>query len=265
MDSRIALGVEYDGTNYFGFQKQNATKQTVQGSLEESISKVADHKVKTFCSGRTDAGVHAFMQVMHFDTKAIRSSIEWTRGINSYLPKDIRVLWAKEIDESFHARFSATKRSYIYNILNHSTPSALWADKSLYVPIRLDIQSMKKGSKYLIGEHDFSSFRGSGCQSKSPIRNIFEIKLNRRQKIVSVEISANAFLLNMVRIIVGTLIEVGSGTIRPEEIKDILDSRDRTQAGKTVEAKGLFYIGPEYDSSFKIFKPKYNNHLILKI
>ena len=101
MDSRIALGVEYDGTNYFGFQKQNTTKQTIQGSLEESISKVADHKVKTFCSGRTDAGVHAFMQVMHFNTKAIRSSIEWTRGINSYLPKDIRVLWAKEIDESF--------------------------------------------------------------------------------------------------------------------------------------------------------------------
>ena len=124
---------------------------------------------------------------------------------------------------------------------------------------------MQKASIYLIGEKDYSSFRGSGCQSKSPIRNIFEIKLNRRQKIVSVEISANAFLLNMVRIIVGTLIEVGSGTIRPEKIKDILDSRDRTQAGKTVEAKGLFYIGPEYDSSFKIFKPKYNNHLILKI
>ena len=113
MDFRIALGVEYEGTNYFGFQKQKSTKQTIQGSLEESISRVADHKVKTFCSGRTDAGVHAFMQVLHFDTNAIRSSIEWSRGINSYLPKDIRVLWAKEIDDSFLARFSATKSSYV--------------------------------------------------------------------------------------------------------------------------------------------------------
>ena len=135
MDFRIALGVEYQGTNYFGFQKQKSTKQTIQGSLEESISRVANHKVKTFCSGRTDAGVHAFMQVLHFDTNAIRSSIEWSRGINSNLPKDIRVLWAKEIDESFHARFSATKRSYIYNILNGPTPSALWADRSLFIPV----------------------------------------------------------------------------------------------------------------------------------
>ena len=118
MDFRIALGVEYEGTNYFGFQKQKSTKQTIQGSLEESISRVADHKVKTFCSGRTDAGVHAFMQVMHFDTKAVRSSIEWSRGINSYLPKDIRVLWAKEIDENFHARFSAKLRIYKYIIIH---------------------------------------------------------------------------------------------------------------------------------------------------
>ena len=260
MDSRIALGVEYDGTNYFGFQKQNSTKQTVQGSLEESISKVADHQVRTFCSGRTDAGVHAFMQVIHFDTKAIRSPIEWSRGINSYLPKDIRVLWVKEIDGSFHARFSATKRSYIYNILNHSTPSALWADRSLYVPIRLDIQSMKKGSKYLIGEHDFSSFRGSGCQSKTPIRNIQEIKISRNDDFVTLEITANAFLLHMVRIIVGTLIMVGKKEIQPKEVDKILKQKNRKLAGKTASSSGLFFLGPSYPMKYKV--PGFKNNLI---
>ena len=260
MDSRIALGVEYDGTNYFGFQKQKSTKQTIQGSLEESISRVADHKVKTFCSGRTDAGVHAFMQVLHFDTKAIRSSIEWSRGINSYLPKDIRVLWAKEIDESFHARFSATKRFYIYNILNDPTPSALWAHRSLYIPTRLDMQSMKKASKYLLGEHDFSSFRGSGCQSKTPIRNIHKIKISRKDDFVTLEFTANAFLLHMVRIIVGTLIMVGKKEIKPEEVDKILKQKNRKIAGKTVSSSGLFFLGPCYPKKYKV--PEFNNNLI---
>ena len=260
MDFRIALGVEYEGTNYFGFQKQKSTKQTIQGSLEESISRVADHKVKTFCSGRTDAGVHAFMQVMHFDTKAVRSSIEWSRGINSYLPKDIRVLWAKEIDESFHARFSATKRSYIYNILNSPTPSALWADRSLFIPIRLDIQSMKKASRYLIGEHDFSSFRGSGCQSKTPIRNIQAIKILRKDDFVTLEFTANAFLLHMVRIIVGTLIMVGKKEIHPKEVDKILKQKNRKIAGKTVNSSGLFFLGPCYPRKYKV--PEFNNNLI---
>ncbi len=260
MDFRIALGVEYEGTNYFGFQKQKSTKQTIQGSLEESISRVADHKVKTFCSGRTDAGVHAFMQVIHFDTNAIRSSIEWSRGINSNLPKDIRVLWAKEIDESFHARFSATKRSYIYNILNGPTPSALWADRSLFIPIRLDIQSMKKASKYLIGEHDFSSFRGSGCQSKTPIRNIQAIKILRKDGFVTLEFTANAFLLHMVRIIVGTLIMVGKKEIQPKEVDKILKQKNRKIAGKTVNSSGLFFLGPCYPKKYKV--PEFNNNLI---
>ena len=260
MDFRIALGVEYDGTNYFGFQKQKSTKQTIQGSLEESISRVADHKVKTFCSGRTDSGVHAFMQVLHFDTKAIRSSIEWSRGINSYLPKDIRVLWAKEIDESFHARFSATKRFYIYNILNDPTPSALWAHRSLYIPTRLDMQSMKKASKYLLGEHDFSSFRGSGCQSKTPIRNIYEIKISRKDDFVTLEFTANAFLLHMVRIIVGTLIMVGKKEIKPEEVDKILKQKNRKIAGKTVSSSGLFFLGPCYPKKYKV--PEFNNNLI---
>ena len=246
MSLRIALGVEYDGSEYFGFQKQKTTNQTIQGLLETSASKVADHKVKTFCSGRTDAGVHAFMQVIHFDTDAIRSSREWLRGINSYLPSDIRVIWSKEMDESFHARFSATRRSYLYNIFNNQTPSALWSDRSLFVTQQLDIRSMRAASKYLIGEHDFTSFRGSGCQSKTSLRNIDNIEISKKDRFIRVELSANAFLLHMVRIIIGTLLMVGKKEIKPKEVENILKQQDRRLAGKTVSSSGLFFLGPEY-------------------
>tara|TARA_B100000579_G_scaffold377855_1_gene344190 strand:+ start:825 stop:1607 length:783 start_codon:yes stop_codon:yes gene_type:complete len=260
MGSRIALGLEYDGSKYYGFQKQKTTKLTIQGHLEESISKVADHDIKTFCSGRTDAGVHAFMQVLHFDTESIRSPTEWVRGINSYLPPDIRVLWSREVDESFHARFSAKKRSYIYNILNDQTPSALWSGRSLFIPQQLDTKSMKIAAKYLIGEHDFSSFRGSGCQSKTPVRNITNINISRKKNFLVIEIQANAFLLHMVRIIIGTLLMVGKKEIKPKEINTILLQQDRRMAGKTVNSSGLYFLGPEYPKKFKL--PNFKNNLI---
>ena len=260
MSLRIALGVEYDGSEYFGFQKQKTTNQTIQGLLETSASKVADHKVKTFCSGRTDAGVHAFMQVIHFDTDALRSSREWLRGINSYLPSDIRVIWSKEMDESFHARFSATRRSYLYNIFNNQTPSALWSDRSLFVTQQLDIRSMRAASKYLIGEHDFTSFRGSGCQSKTSLRNIDNIEISKKDRFIRVELSANAFLLHMVRIIIGTLLMVGKKEIKPKEVENILKQQDRRLAGKTVSSSGLFFLGPEYPQKYKI--PSFQNNLI---
>lgn len=260
MSLRIALGVEYDGSEYFGFQKQKTTNQTIQGLLETSASKVADHKVKTFCSGRTDAGVHAFMQVIHFDTDAIRSSREWLRGINSYLPSDIRVIWSKEMDESFHARFSATRRSYLYNIFNNQTPSALWSDRSLFVTQQLDIRSMRAASKYLIGEHDFTSFRGSGCQSKTSLRNIDNIEISKKDRFIRVELSANAFLLHMVRIIIGTLLMVGKKEIKPKEVENILKQKDRRLAGKTVSSSGLFFLGPEYPQKYNI--PGFQNNLI---
>jgi len=260
MSLRIALGVEYDGSEYFGFQKQKTTNQTIQGLLERSASKVADHKVKTFCSGRTDAGVHAFMQVIHFDTDAIRSSREWLRGINSYLPSDIRVIWSKEMDESFHARFSATRRSYLYNIFNNQTPSALWSDRSLFVTQQLDIRSMRAASKYLIGEHDFTSFRGSGCQSKTSLRNIDNIEISKKDRFIRVELSANAFLLHMVRIIIGTLLMVGKKEIKPKEVENILKQQDRRLAGKTVSSSGLFFLGPEYPQKYNI--PGFQNNLI---
>ena len=200
------------------------------------------------------------MQVIHFDTHAIRSSREWLRGINSYLPSDIRVIWSKEMDESFHARFSATRRSYLYNIFNNQTPSALWSDRSLFVTQQLDIRSMRAASKYLIGEHDFTSFRGSGCQSKTSLRNIDNIEISKKDRFIRVELSANAFLLHMVRIIIGTLLMVGKKEIKPKEVENILKQQDRRLAGKTVSSSGLFFLGPEYPQKYKI--PSFQNNLI---
>tara|TARA_B000000437_G_scaffold176557_1_gene132385 strand:+ start:40 stop:822 length:783 start_codon:yes stop_codon:yes gene_type:complete len=260
MQSRIALGIEYDGSEYYGFQKQKSTEQTIQGNLENSISKVANHSIKTFCSGRTDAGVHAFMQVVHFDTESRRSTREWVRGINSYLPHDIKVLWSKELDETFHARFSATHRSYLYRILNNQTPSALWSKRSLFVPQKLDIRAMRAASKYLIGEHDFSSFRGSGCQSNSPVRTIENIKITKKNNFITFELRANAFLLHMVRIIIGTLLMVGKREIKPVEMKNILNEKDRRISGKTVSSSGLYFLGPKYPAKYQL--PDFEDNLI---
>jgi len=260
MQSRVALGIEYDGSEYYGFQKQKSTEQTIQGNLENSISKVANHSIKTFCSGRTDAGVHAFMQVLHFDTDSRRSTREWVRGINSYLPHDIKVLWSKELDETFHARYSATHRSYLYRILNNQTPSALWSKRSLFVPQKLDIRAMRAASKYLIGEHDFSSFRGSGCQSNSPVRTIEDIKITKKNNFITFELRANAFLLHMVRIIIGTLLMVGKREIKPVEMKNILNEKDRRIAGKTVSSSGLYFLGPKYPAKYHL--PDFKDNLI---
>ena len=260
MQSRVALGIEYDGSEYYGFQKQKSTEQTIQGNLENSISKVANHSIKTFCSGRTDAGVHAFMQVVHFDTESRRSTREWVRGINSYLPHDIKVLWSKELDETFHARYSATHRSYLYRILNNQTPSALWSKRSLFVPQKLDIRAMRAASKYLIGEHDFSSFRGSGCQSNSPVRSIEDIKITKQNNFITFELRANAFLLHMVRIIIGTLLMVGKREIKPLEMKNILNEKDRRIAGKTVSSSGLYFLGPKYPAKYHL--PDFKDNLI---
>ena len=252
----VALGLEYEGTNYFGFQKQKDTKQTIQGLLEIGLEQVADQKIKSFCSGRTDSGVHALMQVVHFETDSYRREDEWVRGVNSYLPHDIRVLWSREVADNFHARFSAIDRSYRYLIRNNDLPSALWSKRSLYVPQKLDHHAMKKASKYLVGEHDFSSFRGSGCQSKTPIRNLKKIEITKNKDLIVIDFNANAFLLHMVRVIVGTLIMVGKGEIKPLDVKKILDLKDRKVAGKTVDSSGLYFVGPRYPRNFNIPKPK---------
>jgi tRNA pseudouridine38-40 synthase len=189
---------------------------------------------------------------MHFDTYASRKEQEWVRGGNSLLPSDIVILWAKEVNSDFHARFSTLSRTYRYIIRNTEVPSALWGKRSLWVNKDLDIKAMRRASRYLLGERDFSSFRGSGCQSNSPVREITDITIAKKNEFISIDITANSFLLNMVRIMVGTLILVGQKDITASKINNIIESKDRRLSGKTVSADGLYFIGPEYPQQFKI-------------
>lgn len=249
---RIALGLEYVGTNFNGFQRQKRTRNTIQESIESALSKVANCNIKTICSGRTDAGVHALGQVLHFDTPVYRSEDSWVKGANSNLPSEIRAIWSKEVSEDFHARFSANSRHYKYIIRNSDFPSAFHKDRSYWIKDKLKITKMRAASRYLIGEHDFNAFRNSGCQSKSSMRNMTQIKIEKSDGLISVDLKANAFLFNMVRIIVGTLIDVGHDNIQTKEVEKILLSKDRKLASKTAPASGLYFIGPKYSKEDNI-------------
>ena len=250
--TRVAIGVEYEGTAYKGFQKQKSTSETIQGFIDKALSQVANQKIKTICSGRTDAGVHAFCQTIHFDTTSSRENKAWVQGGNSLLPKDIRFIWAQKVNNNFHSRFSAISRTYRYIIRNSSFPSALNRSRHLWIKEDLDLQSMRRASSYLIGDRDFTSFRSSSCQSKSSFRNIYSIKIKKKGELILIDITANAFLLNMVRIIVGTLLEVGRKKITPKKVKLILDARDRKLSGKTASPEGLYFVGTSYKEKFKL-------------
>ena len=250
--NRIAIGVEYEGTAYKGFQKQESTTKTVQGCIDKALSKVADHKIYTICSGRTDAGVHAYCQTIHFDTASFRENKAWIQGGNSFLPKDIRFIWAQKVNNNFHSRFSAISRTYRYIIRNSYFPSALNRNRHLWVKESLDIRNMRRASSYLIGERDFTSFRSTSCQSKTPFRNIYSIKIQKNDELILIDIIANAFLLNMVRIIVGTLLDVGRKKIVPKKVKLILNAKDRKLASKTSSPEGLYFVGTNYLEKFNI-------------
>ena len=211
---RIVLGLEYNGKNYHGWQKQE-NLPTVQFYLEKALSKVADHKIKVICAGRTDIGVHAKEQIVHFDTEAQRATNAWVLGGNSNLPRDITILWAKNSDASFHARFSAKARSYRYLIYNNPAHPAILSNLVTWHIAHLNEEKMNEAGQYLLGENDFSSFRGSGCQSKTPMRNVNHISVTRKRKVITIDIKANAFLLHMVRNIVGVLIVIGEGKKAP--------------------------------------------------
>ena len=258
--SRIALGIEYEGTAYKGFQKQNSTEKTIQGLLDKALSTVANQKIVTFCSGRTDAGVHAYCQTIHFDSSSLREIKSWVKGGNALLPKDIRILWAKEVSSDFHSRFSAISRTYRYIIRNSAVPSALDRNQTLWIREKIDLRSMRRASAYLIGENDFSSFRTSSCQSKTPYRNIHSIKIKKTRDLIFIEVTANAFLLNMVRIIIGTLLEVGLRKMAPRRVRQILETKDRSQAGKTSSPKGLYFMGTKYLKKYRV--PSISNSVI---
>lgn len=257
---RIALGVEYDGSAFAGWQWQPA-KRTLQSALEEALSFVAAEPVRVVCAGRTDAGVHALEQVVHFDTEAERKSYSWLMGTNTALPEDLRVLWAREVPENFHARTSAIARFYRYVILNRPMRSALQRHQVTWHYAPLDAGAMAAAAEHLLGEHDFSSFRAQDCQSRSPNRYLHFIHVRREDDRVVIDLCANAFLHHMVRNIAGVLMEVGAGKRPPAWAGEVLRARDRKAAAATAPAEGLYLAGICYPESFGIARHPVFRHL----
>jgi len=250
---RIALGIEYDGSAFAGWQWQLG-QRNVQACVEEAVGKVAAAPVNLLCAGRTDAGVHALEQVVHFDTEAVRSPRSWVMGVNANLPDDVRILWAKEMDPGFHARYSAIARFYRYVIINRPMRSALFRKQATWCFYPLDAARMQEAANHLIGHHDFSSFRAQGCQSKSPQRIMHFIRVRREEERVVIELSANAFLHHMVRNIAGVLMDIGTGKREPAWAGELLALRDRKQGGITAPADGLYLGGVYYPQEFGLPK-----------
>ncbi len=242
---RHALVIEYDGRPFHGWQRQ-PDAVTVQQQVETALSKVADRPVSVICAGRTDAGVHARAQVVHFDTDAQRRDVAWRLGVNATLPPAISVLWAGPVADGFHARFSATERTYTYVIENRTSRSALYEGRVWWVHRGLCVGAMREAAAGLLGEHDFSAFRSAACQAATPNRYVAGIDVARRGDYVAITVSANAFLQNMVRIIAGVLVRIGAGEQSPAWIGELLRERDRRRAGVTAPATGLYLTGVSY-------------------
>jgi len=249
--AKYAVGIEYAGTAYSGWQKQDHSP-SVQQHLESAIGFVANHPVQLVCAGRTDAGVHAIEQVAHFDTGVKRDNRAWLLGTNSRLPRDIRLKWVVPVVEDFHARFSARARSYRYIILNSKVPSALFHDRVHWEFRSLDHEKMHQASQLLIGEHDFSAFRAIGCQAKSTCRNIHGISIMRQGDFIYLDIKANAFLYHMVRNIAGSLIAVGQGKRSSDWFADVFIGKERNRADVTAPASGLYFVRAHYADHFKL-------------
>jgi tRNA pseudouridine38-40 synthase len=247
--ARLAAGLEYDGRAYSGWQFQPGL-QTLQDVVQRALSRVADAPVECVCAGRTDAGVHALGQVIHFDSTAVRTERGWRLGTNTYLPPDVSVAWVREVPEQFHARFSATARSYRYVIFNRDSRSALAAGRATWERRPLDVQRMHSAAQTLVGEHDFSAFRAIECQSKSPVRLLERIEVSRSAEWVTLAVTANAFLHHMVRNIAGLLMSVGNGDSLPERVAAVLASRDRKTNAATAPPDGLYLAAVRYPAEF---------------
>lgn len=246
---RIAVGIEYDGGSYAGWQTQPA-HPSVQAVTERALARIAAAPVALVCAGRTDAGVHALGQVAHFDTAATRSMRSWVLGANSELPPDVSLAWAQPVPEHFHARFSAEARTYRYLILNRPVRSALQAQRATWVHRPLDAARMHEAARALEGEHDFSAFRAAECQAKSPIRRMERLTVRRQGEWVVIEATANAFLHHMVRNIAGLLVAIGKGEAQPGRAAEVLGTRDRTQSAATAPAAGLYFVAVRYPAAF---------------
>ncbi|WP_210547137.1 tRNA pseudouridine(38-40) synthase TruA [Rhodoferax sp. PAMC 29310] len=242
---RLALGISYNGQAYQGWQSQ-LSRQTVQDQLEAALGKFTAQKVSTLCAGRTDAGVHGLMQVIHFDTDLVRPTASWVRGTNAFLPPDIAVEWAQVVPTEFHCRACAQSRRYAYILIESTVRPSIDAGRVGWVYRPLDGQAMRQAAAYLIGEHDFSSFRAAACQALTPVKTLQRIEISQRGAYWRFEFEANAFLHHMIRNIMGGLIAVGQHKHPAEWMKKILLARDRTVAAPTFSPNGLYFLGPRY-------------------
>jgi tRNA pseudouridine38-40 synthase len=259
---RIALGVEYNGSDFHGWQVQADGIATVQGCLERALAKVANHPVTVICAGRTDAGVHASAQVVHFDTYAEREEKAWVFGTNAHLPGQISVRWAKAVDGRFHARFAALSRRYLYLIFNSHVRSALFANELTLEFRELDATRMNRGASYLLGENDFTSFRAANCQSKTALRIVTAVSVRRQGDLILIDITANAFLHHMVRIIAGVLMDVGAGLKEPEWVAELMAAKDRNLASVTAPPNGLYLMKVAYPERFGLVNEPLGSHFL---
>jgi tRNA pseudouridine38-40 synthase len=252
---RIALGIEFDGGPFFGWQSQshgNTVQDKLECAVAEFLGKSRHERVQVACAGRTDTGVHATGQVVHLDTELERETGAWVRGVNAKLPRSIAVRWAKRVPDSFHARFSATRRSYSYRIYNDPVRSPLWDARAAWCFRPLDDQAMHASAQDLLGEHDFTSFRASECQAKSPVKQVYAVSVRRDGPLIEFTITANAFLHHMVRNLVGSLVYVGLGRQDVRWMKHLIELRDRRLAAPTYCARGLCLVAVEYPPEFNI-------------
>ena len=243
----IKLVLEYDGTNYHGWQSQAGSgKRTIQETLEQALSLLTHEKESLVSSGRTDAGVHALGQVANFKTQSAIPAAAWAPALNRLLPPDIRVLVSEEASSGFHARYSAKTKTYLYRIFNRRAPTSLYRNYAWHINLPLNIHRMRRAAIVLLGKHDFSSFRSSGCGARSPVRTVKSMVIRKNRDFIELWIEADAFLQYMVRNITGTLAEVGLGRFSPDDVKYILESKDRTAAGKTAPPQGLYLVRVDY-------------------
>lgn len=254
--NRIACGIEYDGTGFRGWQAQTLDVRTVQAVVEKALARVADHPVRCACAGRTDAGVHAVGQVIHFDSANPRSEKAWLMGSNTHLPADVAVRWVRPVPDDFDARYSAVARNYRYLVIEGWDRPALWRRRALWSHRRLNTEAMTAAAEPLLGEHDFSAFRSAECQANHAVRRLERLQVHRFGATVSIDVRANAFLHNMVRILVGTLLCVGRDERPADWPAELLAGRERTAGGATAPAHGLYLLGPSYPNEYNLPGPR---------
>lgn len=242
----IKLTIEYDGKDFNGWQKQ-PDKLNIQGTIEKAIESIVGEEVNLNASGRTDAGVHALGQVANFKTNSKLPIEKFAVAINSRLKKSIRIISAEEVDERFHSRLTCKQKTYRYIINNSCNGTAIYRDLEYHIPQKLDVEKMKEAAKFFEGEHDFKAFKASGTSSKSSVRKIFKADVYEEEKRIFIELTGSGFLYNMVRIISGTLVDVGLNKIKPEDVKRIILDGKRESAGKTLPAHGLYLVKVEYE------------------